>query len=115
MPSVAQKVAANKLYGGGGKAPDYIEQEVLSWSKEKLILKTYDFFIVSARRGDIVKMNKALLELMGALNFEYPDVSTRLFRLYEYCQKCVVDKKIEEAIRIIQELRDAWAQAFNIN
>lgn len=115
MPSEAIKLAASKFYGGGRKAPEYLEQEVLSWSKEKIVLKTYDFFIVSAKRGEIVKMNKALLELMSALNFEYSEISTRLFRLYEYCQKCILNKKIDEAVRIIQDLRDTWAKAFNLS
>ena len=39
--------------GKDGKVPSYLEQEVMSWSKEKIILKMYDLFVVSAKRKDV--------------------------------------------------------------
>lgn len=117
MANMAQNLAARKVYGGGKdgkKVPAYLEQEVLSWSKEKIILKMYDLFIVSCKREDTNKMSKVLIELMAALNFEYEETSTRLYRLYEYCQRLVFRKKFDEALAIIQELRNAWAKAFNL-
>lgn len=117
MASAAQQLAAHKAYGGGKdgkKIPAYLEQEVLSWSKEKVILKMYDLFIVSCKRKDTNKMSRVLIELMGALNFEYEETSTRLYRLYEYCQRCVFQKKYDEAMHIIQELRSSWAEAFDL-
>ncbi len=116
MANSAQQLAASKAYGTGkeGKVPAYIEQEVYSWSKEKLILKMYDLFIVSCKRKDVSKMSRVLVELMGSLNFEYEEISTRLYRLYEYCQRCIFQKKYDEALFIIQELRDSWAEAFEL-
>jgi len=117
MASPAQQYAAQKVYGGGradGRVPSYIEQEVLSWSREKIILKMYDLFIVSCKRKDVQKMSKVLIELMGSLNFEYEEISTRLYRLYEYCQRCIFQKKFDEALNIIQELRDTWAKTFEL-
>jgi flagellin-specific chaperone FliS len=116
MSTAAQKLAASKAYGTGkdGKVPSYLEQEVMSWSKEKIILKMYDLFIVSTKRNDVQKMSKVLIELMGALNFDYEETSTRLYRLYEYCQRCVFQKKHDEALYIIKEMRDAWAKAYNL-
>jgi flagellin-specific chaperone FliS len=116
MTTTAQKLAVSKAYGGGkdGKVPSYLEQEVLSWSKEKIILKMYELFIVSAKRKDVQKMSKVLIELMGALNFEYEETATRLYRLYEYCQRCAFQRNFDEAIYIVQELRDAWALAFKL-
>jgi flagellin-specific chaperone FliS len=116
MGNVAQQMAANRVYGqpSEGKVPSYLEQEVLSWSKEKLILKMYDLFAVSCKRKDIQKMSRVLIELMGSLNFEYEETSTRLYRLYEYCQRCIFQQKFDEALHIIQELRDTWAKAFNL-
>jgi len=70
-------------------ANPYLEQEVLSWSPEKLVLKTYDVFLAASRRRDIVRMNRALAQLMGALNFEAGEIAVRLYRLYEYCQRCL--------------------------
>lgn len=116
MGNQAQQIAANRAYGqtGDTKVPSYLEQEVLSWSKEKIILKMYDLFIVSCRRKDVQKMSRVLIELMGSLNFEYEETSTRLYRLYEYCQRCIFQQKFDEAQHIIQELRNTWAKAFNL-
>ena len=104
MNTQVQKIAASKAYGTGKgkKVPSYVEQEVLSWSKEKLILKMYDLFLVSNKRKDIEKMSKVLIELMGALNFDYGETSTRY------------QKKYDEAYKIIKELRDTWALAFKL-
>ncbi len=119
MADATKQLAAFRAYGGGGQAsggkvPHYIEQEVMSWSKEKIILKMYDLFIVSCKRKDVNKMSKVLIELMGALNFEVGDLSTRLYRLYEYCQRCIFQKKFDEALHIISELRTSWAETFEL-
>ena len=119
MVNAAQQLAAMKSFGGnkqktGNNVPGYLEAEVYSWSKEKLVLKMYDLFIVSIKRDDISKGSKVLIELMGTLNFDYADVSSRLYRLYEYCQRCIFQKKKEEAIFIITELRNTWSQTFNL-
>jgi flagellin-specific chaperone FliS len=116
MATAAQQIAASKAYSGSkdGKVPTYIEQEVYSWSREKIILKMYDLFIVSCKRKDVQKMSRVLIELMGALNFEYEETATRLYRLYEYCQRVVFQKNFDEALYIIKELRDAWSKAFNL-
>jgi len=119
MATAAQQLAAMKMYGNTGQGgrnntPSYLEQEVYSWSKEKLILKMYDLFIVSAKRGDVNKMTRVLIELMGALNFDYEETATRLYRLYEYCQRCIFQKKNDEALQIITELRNTWAETFEL-
>lgn len=115
MLTASQQLAANRAYGTkkDGSVPSYLEQEVMSWDKEKLILKMYDLFLVSAKRNDVSKMSRILIELMGSLNFEVEDTATRLYRLYEYTQRCIFQKNIDEACFIIRELRDAWAKAFN--
>jgi flagellin-specific chaperone FliS len=92
----------------------YLEHEVYSWSPEQLILKTYDVFLAAYRRHDVVRMNRALVQLMGALNFEAGDIALRLYRLYEYCQRCLWERRYDEAASIIQELRSAWAEAFRL-
>lgn len=117
MSSIAAKqLAAGKVYGTGkeGQIPPYLEQEVLTWSKEKIILKIYDLFIVSCKKNDTTKMSKVLIELMGSLNFDYEEPATRLYRLYEYCQRCIFQKNNSQALYIIQELRNSWAKAFNL-
>ena len=116
MATAAQQIAAMKTFNAQKQqqTTSMLEAEVYSWSKEKLILKMYDLFIVSVKRNDISKGSKVLIELMSALNFDYEDVSTRLYRLYEYCQRCIFQKKLQEAIFIITELRNTWAKTFNL-
>ncbi len=96
-------------------AHSYFEQEVFSWSPEQLVLKTYDVFLAAYRRNDIALMNRALVQLINALNFEAGEIAVRLYRLYEYCQRCLWSRRTEDAALIIQELRSAWAQAFGLD
>lgn len=116
MSLASHNPAVSKAYGLKKDVgiPQYLEQEVLSWSKEKVILKMYDLFVVSAKKKDISKMNRVLAELMASLNFDYEDTATRLYRLYEYVQRLVFQKRYDDAVFIIQELRSAWNQAFEI-
>lgn len=119
MATAEQMLAARRAYGmtkkgSTGQVNGYLEQEVYQWSPEKLILKTYDLFIVACKREESEKMTNILRSLMAALDFEYSEQSTRLFRMYEYCQECVRKRKYDEALTIIKELRATWAQAFNL-
>ncbi|MGQ9818864.1 MAG: flagellar protein FliS [Candidatus Kapaibacteriales bacterium] len=116
MSSTTKGIAVSKVYGmkKENQIPHYLEQEVMSWSKEKIILKMYDLFILSAKKKDVNKMNRVLVELMGALNFDYEETATRLYRLYEYVQRLVFQKRYNDAINIIQELRNAWNEAYKI-
>ena len=110
----AQQIAARRMYGGGSSVPGYMEQEVLLWSPEKITLKTFELFIVSAKRRDARRLNRILAELMGALNYDAGDLPHRLNRIYEYCQKCVAHQRYDEAAQIISELRDTWEKTFNL-
>ena len=116
MATAAQQIAAMKTLNAQKQqqSTSMLEAEVFSWSKEKLILKMYDLFIVSVKRNDISKGSKVLIELMSALNFDYEDVSTRLYRLYEYCQRCIFQKKTDEALFIITDLRNTWSKTFHL-
>ncbi len=92
----------------------YHQNSILSASPEELTLKIYDLTIVSIRKKDIKKANLAISELIAALNFEYHDEAMGLFRLYRYSQDCLYSEKYDEALEIIQELRDTWATAFKL-
>jgi flagellin-specific chaperone FliS len=114
MTTAVARQRFQQYVGSAGQAPAYLEQEVLSWSPEKIILKTYDLFLVSARRGDEQRMRRILAELINALNFDYGELPQRLLRLYEYCQRCVAMRRYEDAATIIAGLRQAWAEAFQL-
>lgn len=93
----------------------YIEHEVFSWTPEQLVLKTYDVFLAAYQRQDVVRMNRALVQLIDALNFEAGESAVRLYRLYEYCQRCLWERRYDEAAAIIRGLREAWAEAFGLS
>lgn len=111
----AQQIAARRVFGGGNVIPGYMEQEVLLWSPEKITLKTFELFIVSAKRRDARRLNRILAELTGALNYDAGELPHRLNRIYEYCQHCVVHQRYDEAAMIIAELKDTWEKTFNLS
>lgn len=92
----------------------YQQNQILNLSPTELILKLYDFAIVSIKKGDIRKANQVITELIGSLNFEYQEVSLGLFKLYRYCQDCLYNGRINEAIDIFEDLRRSWATAFDL-
>jgi len=87
----------------------YSTSQIEGATPGQLVLQTFDFIIGCCRREDWIRAKKGVVELMGALNPDYPDVSGPLFRVYEYCLDVIRDQKIEEAIGILSELRDTWA------
>lgn len=92
----------------------YNQSSILNASPSELILKLYDLGIVSIRKGDFQKSNRVLTELIAALNFEYQDEALGLFKLYRYCQECLFKKNSAEPLQILQELRNSWAEAFEL-
>lgn len=92
----------------------YIENEILNLSPVELILKIYDVAIVSCKRKDAEKANRAITELIASLNFDYKDISLSLFKLYHYCQYEIRRGNFDRAVEILKELRDAWATAFKL-
>jgi flagellar protein FliS len=92
----------------------YNQNSILNASPVELILKIYDLTIVSIRKRDIKKARLAITELIAALNFEYQEQAMGLFRLYRYCQDCLNQEKYDEALQIFEDLRNTWAEAFNL-
>ena len=85
--------------------------EIQSLTPVELVVKTLDVGIAACGRGDRAKASRAVVELIGALNFEYREMSASFFRLYDYCLRCVRAGDFETAARVLKELRDSWAQA----
>ena len=93
----------------------YLENQILNAKPEELVLKVYDFILLNMKKKNYNKANAGLVELIASLNFDYQDVSVGLFKLYTYCQEQIRKENWEEAKGIIQDIRDAWAKAFNYN
>jgi len=81
----------------------------------QLIIKVCDFVILNCKKGDMTEASRGLVELISALNFDYQEISLGLFRLYQYCMEKIKNKEFDEAIHILQGLRNAWAQSLSKN
>jgi flagellin-specific chaperone FliS len=92
----------------------YQREQLLNLNPVEVIRKLYDIAIVSCKKGDGVMANKAINELIVALNFDYQDMSIGLFRLYDYSKRCVKASKYPDALVVLEELRATWVQAFHL-
>lgn len=109
---------ASVLYERNNKANAYLTKEILDASQEKLLLKVYDFAIVNCQRGDIEKTNKAITQLINALNFDDEkarEISVGLFRLYQFAQDMMRKGRHEVTLKILSDLREVWVIVFNKN
>ena len=96
----------------------YLVKEILEASPQKLLLKIYDFAITNCQLHDMLKTNRALDELINALNFEDEkarEISIGLLKLYQYCQEQMRKKNYDIVYKILVDLRDAWITIFKTN
>ncbi len=107
----------NMAYSNRAKKVNaYLVKDVLDASPQKLLLKVYDFAIANCKRGNLEKTNKALNELINALNFEdenTKEFSTGLLALYKYCQDQMRKRNYDIVAKILTELRHSWLEAFS--
>jgi flagellar protein FliS len=92
----------------------YQDNAILSMSPTQLILKVYDIAIISIKKGDSVRANRAIQELINSLDFDHGEIPQGLFRLYQFCQRSIREKHAEAALPILEDLRSTWAKAFNL-
>jgi flagellar protein FliS len=95
----------------------YLVNDIMSSTQEKLLLKVYDYAITNCRLHNLEKTNKAIRQLISGLKFddENSDVnnfSIGIYRLYMYCQDQMRKKNYEVVERILTELRESWTQTF---
>jgi len=95
----------------GKKLQTYQQSQILGMEPLPLLIKVYDYVILNCKKGDITCASKGLVELISALNFDYQEVSLGLFRLYQYCQDKIKKREFDEAVIILQGLRNSWIQA----
>ena len=77
----------------------------------QLLLELYDHAIAGCVARDCKKVSAALVELIGALNFDYEDIALGLFRLYDWCLRRARAKAWDEVSEILRDLRETWARA----
>jgi flagellin-specific chaperone FliS len=90
---------------------EYRQQDVMGASPIRLVVMAYDMAIKACEQQDFTRSTRAISALRDALNFEYPDVSVGLFRLYQWCLDCIRQGDYSSAMTTLRDLRGAWAQA----
>lgn len=92
----------------------YQKEHLLNLSPVQVVQKLYDVAIQGCKKKDYSLAQRALTELTVSLNFEHQEMALGLYRLYDYSKRCIRQGKTDEAIKILEELRSTWSQAFNI-
>lgn len=95
----------------GKTSNPYIIQQVKNATPEKLILMLYEVGIKSCQAKDHTRAVKVVTELIAALNFEYKEISLRLFDLYRYALDQLHNRKFGEALTVLEGLHDVWESA----
>ena len=109
----------------------YRESSVLTASPEQLVVMLYDGVGRFLRQAEILmgdgdydraheRMNRGeaiIDELLATLDMDQGQVAERLQAIYIYCKRCLTEArrdrdtdKIVLVVRLLGELRDAWAQ-----
>jgi len=96
-------------------AQRYQEDQVYTMSPIQLLVKVYDIAIEACNRQDRKRASKAIVELIGALDFEYKEIADRFLGIYEYCMGRVRAGEYHEARELLQDLRDGWVEASQTN
>jgi flagellar secretion chaperone FliS len=109
----------------------YRESAVLTASPEQLVVMLYDGagrFLRQAEAAlgegafehahDRLGRGEAIIdELLATLDMDQGEIAERLQAIYVYCKRCLMDARMQRdaaqislVIRLLAELRDAWAQ-----
>jgi flagellin-specific chaperone FliS len=98
------------MYQTAYQRNEYRTQDVMGASPIRLVIMAYNLAITACDQKDFTRATKAITVLRDALNFDYPEVSVGLFRLYQWCLDCIRQGDYASAIHTMTELRDAWIQ-----
>lgn len=112
-----QTPAAEGLFVGSrvhSALTTYRNEQLLNLSPVEVIDKLYAIAIQAMKKNNVHLANKAVNELIAALNFDYQEVALSLYRLYQYSKHCLRQGKQNEAIEVLEELRSAWKEAFKL-
>ena len=88
----------------------YQTNRAISASPLSRLLTVYDYALRACENQRLEDLSRALRVLMESLDFGYP-VAAQLASLYEWCATLGRQHRFPEAARLLQELRDAWAEA----
>ncbi|HIC90344.1 MAG TPA: flagellar protein FliS [Anaerolineae bacterium] len=89
----------------------YQRQQIEGANPLELILMAYDAAVVACTRRDLAQTTKALAILRNGLDFSQGEIAVGLLRLYQYCADLARQGKFDEAVGLLRELRETWAEA----
>lgn len=116
------------------QAQSYLEMKVKTASPIQLVVMLYDKAIVCLNtaidliekksikfdivNNNIIRAQDIVSELMLSLDFEQGgEIAQNLFAIYDYCMKQMIDgnikkdsKLLKDVVKILSELRSAWAE-----
>ena len=77
-----------------------------------------NFQLIEERSKHICKAQDAVTELMSALRMDVGEIARNLYRLYDYILRRLVEAnikndrtRVEEVLKYLESLREAWSQA----
>jgi hypothetical protein len=88
----------------------YQTNRAVSVSPLSRLLTVYDYAVRACENQRLEDLTRGLRVLMESLDFSYP-VANQLASLYDWCAEMGRQRRFGEAARLLQELRDAWAEA----
>jgi flagellin-specific chaperone FliS len=89
----------------------YRRQQLEAMTPERLVLVALEQGMRACRQADKARAQRAVVELIGGLNFDYPEQAGGLLSLYDWVLQLLGEDRLEEAAAVIDRLRGAWAQA----
>ncbi len=92
----------------------YRRDQIANMTPVEVVKRLYDVAILGCKKNDGALARKAITELMVSLNFEYQEMSTTLYWLYDYAKRSIREGKTDDALRVLEELRATWSQAFKL-
>ena len=98
------------------RANAYLTKEILEATPQKLLVKIYDYTIVHCKKGNMLKTNNGIQELINGLNFdleEAKDITSGLLMLYQFCQDQMRKGNNDVVCEILTTLKETWISAFN--
>lgn len=77
-----------------------------------------NFKFIEERTKHICRAQDAVTELMNALRMDAGEIAHNLYKLYDYILRRLVEAnikndraRVEEVLKYLEDLRDAWGQA----
>jgi len=77
-----------------------------------------NFQLIEERSKHICRAQDAVTELMSALRMDVGEIARNLYRLYDYILRRLVEAnikndrtRVEEVLKYLESLREAWSQA----